>query len=71
MDTITTSATPRWIELKRDGKTAWLDMVDDKFAFGGDLEPSDAARVFFEELGQLLDDRVQEAARKIVKDRDR
>ena len=49
------NVTPRWIEMKRDGKTMWLDMVDGHFAYGGDLAPTAGARLFLAELGHLLD----------------
>ena len=57
---------PRWITMRRDGKEAWLDMIDGKFAFGGDLEPSAAATVFLDELGHLIEKRIQEAAAKLA-----
>lgn len=54
--------TPRWIELRRDGKIAWLDLVDGKFAFGGDMEPTEAAKVFLDAVGMLIEDRIKAAA---------
>jgi len=64
---LTNVVTPRWIVLTRDGKAMWLDLIDGRFAYGGDLEPNDGARLFLDSLGRLLEERIQEAARKIDK----
>ena len=57
---------PRWVMMTKDGKTMWLDLVDGKFEYGGNLEPTDGACMFLDELGHLLNDRIEEAAKKLA-----
>lgn len=61
---------PRWVQFEKDGKTAWLDVIDGKFSFGGDMEANEAAKMFLECVGHHIDARIIEAAKKLAAESD-
>jgi hypothetical protein len=46
-----------------DDKEFWLDIVDGKLDFGGNIETTESAEIFLKELGNIIAVRILENAK--------
>ena len=54
------------LRIERAGQYVTFDFVDGKFVCTGNVEPTEGARLFIEQLGALLEARIQEEASKLA-----